>query len=51
MLLSDKEIVDIDSLDLALLEILQLEQLRVDMDQMRDELVVGLMNSVQNQPL
>lgn len=44
MLLSDKEITDLETLDAALLEILQLDQLRMDMEQLRDELVTGLMN-------
>lgn len=44
MLLSDKEITDLETLDAALLEILQLDQLRTDMEQLRDELVTGLMN-------
>lgn len=44
MLLADKEITDLESLDAALLEILQLDELRSDMEQMRDELVSGLMN-------
>jgi hypothetical protein len=44
MLLSDKEITDLESLDAALLEILQLDELRSDMEQMREELVSGLMN-------
>lgn len=44
MLLADKEITDLESLDAALLEILQLDELRSDMEQMREELVSGLMN-------
>lgn len=45
MLLADKEISDLDTLDAALLEILSLDQLRVDMEGMRDELLEGLMPS------
>jgi hypothetical protein len=44
MLLSDKEISDLDSLDVALLEILQLEQLQEDMEGLRDEILLSLMS-------
>lgn len=44
MLLSDRdEIEDIEGLDSALLEILSLEQLRQDMEGLRDEIVLSLM--------
>ena len=43
MILTDREITDLESLDESLLEILQLEQLRVDMEEMRDQLIQGLM--------
>lgn len=45
MLLADKdtEIADLDGLDNALLDILQLDQLRVDMESLRDELLMSLM--------
>lgn len=44
MLLSDRdEIEDIEGLDAALLEILSLEQLREDMEGLRDEIVLSLM--------
>lgn len=42
MLLADKEITDLETLDAALLEILQLDQLREDMEELRDSLVTGL---------
>eukprot|EP01040_Poterioochromonas_malhamensis_P007297 gene7297-7873_t len=43
MILADKEITDLESLDESLLEILVLEQLRVDMELLRDQLIQGLM--------
>jgi hypothetical protein len=45
MLLADKEISDLESLDAALLEILQLDELRVDMEEMRDSLVSGMVSN------
>jgi len=45
MLLADKEITDLDTLDAALLEILSLDQLREDMEGMRDEILAELMPS------
>jgi hypothetical protein len=43
MILSDKEITDLESLDESLLEILQLDQLRIDMELLRDQIIQGLM--------
>lgn len=43
MILADKEITDLESLDESLLEILQLEQLRIDMELLRDQIIQGLM--------
>lgn len=45
MLLADKEITDLESLDAALLEILQLDQLRLDMEELRDSLLASLSES------
>jgi hypothetical protein len=41
--LSDKRVTDVDSLDLLLVDFLGLEQLRLDMEATRDELVEALM--------
>ena len=43
MLLSDREINDLDGLDASLVEILSLEQLIQDMEAIRDEIVLSLM--------
>jgi hypothetical protein len=43
MILSDREITDLESLDESLLEILQLEQLRSDMEMLRDQIIQSLM--------
>ncbi len=43
MILADKEIADLESLDESLLEILQLDQLRIDMELFRDQIIQGLM--------
>jgi hypothetical protein len=45
MLLADREIADLESLDAALLEILRLDELRADMEEMRDSLVSGLVSN------
>ncbi len=45
MILSDREINDLEALDESLLEILQLEQLRYDMELLRDQIIQGLMPS------
>ena len=37
--LSDKQIPDLETLDDVLLEVLQLEQLRLDMESIRDDLI------------
>lgn len=37
--LSDKQIPDLETLDDVLLEVLQLEQLRIDMEAIRDDLI------------
>jgi hypothetical protein len=41
--LSDKHITDVDSLDALLVDFLGLEQLRVDLEATRDELVEAMM--------
>lgn len=43
MFLADRQIADLDSLDASLLEILQLEDLRVDMEYLREEILASLM--------
>ncbi len=49
MLLEDKQITDLESLDAALLEILQLDELRVDMEELRDSLVSELIANTADQ--
>lgn len=44
MLLSDKELNDLESLDECLLEILKLDQLRIDMEAARDDLLQEYLN-------
>jgi hypothetical protein len=46
MMLQDKEVHDLESLDSALLEILQLDELRLDMEGMRDDIVQQLLASM-----
>ncbi len=41
--MSDKHITDVDSLDALLVDFLGLEQLRVDLEATRDELVEAMM--------